>query len=78
MIIYSREDSGRAVFEISETSRLVEVTDESWRTEQQRARSYRAHFRVSVARLVHTEETPPAHPPAKKPGIVHRALGGGR
>ncbi|MEV7384633.1 MULTISPECIES: hypothetical protein [unclassified Streptomyces] len=54
------------------------MAHERWNTEQQRAWTSRAHFRVSVARLVHTEETPPWHPPAKKPGIVRRALGGGR
>ncbi|MFE2065348.1 hypothetical protein ACFXDH_23650 [Streptomyces sp. NPDC059467] len=54
------------------------MTHKSWHTEQQRAWTFEEHFRVTAARLVHTEETPPAHPPAKKPGIVRRALGSGR
>ncbi|MEU2861218.1 hypothetical protein ACIQWL_51535 [Streptomyces mirabilis] len=72
------EKSGRTVFQTSETSWLVEVTDEWWSEYSGAIRTSEGHFRVTVARLVHAKETPPAHPPEKKAGVIRRAFGGGR
>ncbi|MFH8493723.1 hypothetical protein [Streptomyces coeruleorubidus] len=72
------EEHGRTVFETSETSWLLELTKEVWMESDDRAYTRREHFRVTVARLVHTKETPSAHPPEKKAGAIRRAFGGGR
>lgn len=72
------EKSGRTVFQTSETSWLVEVTREWWSESANQASTSEGHFRVTVARLVHAKETPPAHPPEKKAGVIRRAFGGGR
>ncbi|MFG2023224.1 hypothetical protein [Streptomyces sp. NPDC048825] len=72
------EECVRTVFETSDTSWLVELTTERWTESDDRAHTLKEHFRVTVARLVHAKETPPAHPPEKKAGAIRRAFGGGR
>ncbi|MER7181541.1 hypothetical protein ABT404_18995 [Streptomyces hyaluromycini] len=72
------EECGRTVFEVSESSWLVEVTKEWWYESDNRAYTRKEHFRVAAGRLVHAKETPPAHPPEKKAGAIRRAFGGGR
>ncbi|MFE9446300.1 hypothetical protein ACFYO2_47125 [Streptomyces sp. NPDC006602] len=72
------EKTGRAVFQTSDTSRLVEVTREWWHTEDDRVFTAKGHFRVTVARLVHAKEAPPAHPPEKKGRGDTSTFGGGR
>jgi hypothetical protein len=72
------EKTGRTVFETSETSWLVEVTRQWWSELDDEAFTTKGLFRVTVARLVHAKETPPAHRPEKKAGVMRRAFGGGR
>ncbi|TPQ16936.1 hypothetical protein [Streptomyces sporangiiformans] len=73
------EETGRSVFRTSETSWLVEVTQERWSEQWERAFTSTWCVRVTVAELVYTKEPPPAHPPEKKkPGVMRRALGNGR
>ncbi|QQM38287.1 hypothetical protein [Streptomyces liliifuscus] len=72
------EECGRTVFEVSETSWLVELVEERWPESDDHAYTRGEHFRVTVARVVHAKEAPPAHPPEKKAGAIRRAFGGGR
>ncbi|MFD3843039.1 hypothetical protein ACFWWC_43505 [Streptomyces sp. NPDC058642] len=72
------EESGRTVFQTSETSWLVQVTQEWWNEHRGWVSTSEGHFRVTVARLVHAKETPPVHPPEKKAGVIRRAFGGGQ
>ncbi|MFD7134046.1 hypothetical protein [Streptomyces sp. NPDC059894] len=75
---WAPEECGRTVFETSGTSWLVEITHQWWSEGRGTVSTLNAHFRVTVARLVHAEETPPAHPPVKTTGAIRRAFGGGR
>ncbi|MFI5529735.1 hypothetical protein ACIA8O_14465 [Kitasatospora sp. NPDC051853] len=59
-----REEYGRLVFRRSETSWLVELTREV--RDGSRTWSHGSQLHVSVAELVHSEETPPA-PQPKRP-----------
>ncbi|WP_129843137.1 hypothetical protein [Streptomyces sp. RFCAC02] len=77
-VLWDLEESGRAVFQTSESSWLVEVTHETWNEHLGRPSTLTEHFRVTVGLLVHTRETPPAAPPGKKPGVLRRAFGGER
>jgi hypothetical protein len=77
------EGGGRTVFQISESSWLVEVMYEKWSDSlgKGRAVTESAHFRVTLGRLVHSNDPPPAHPPKepeKKAYTIRRAFGGGR
>ncbi|MEU6389787.1 hypothetical protein [Streptomyces sp. NPDC046939] len=67
---------GRLVFELSDTSWLVELSEERWPTDAPKPYTRTIFFRVSVARLFHAKEARPAQPPEKRPGFVRRALGG--
>ncbi|MDO0930421.1 hypothetical protein QQY66_01420 [Streptomyces sp. DG2A-72] len=76
---WTAEDSGRVVFQISESSWLVEVTHEDWSERNHRAYTDERTIRVTVAHLAYAKETPPAHPPEKpekKAGGLRRAFGG--
>ncbi|MET9759356.1 hypothetical protein ABZ016_09895 [Streptomyces sp. NPDC006372] len=68
------EKYGRTVFRTSETSWLVEVTHSFWYDGFDRPSTLSSHFRISVAELVATKETPPAEP--RKKGWVSRVIPG--
>ncbi|MFJ8595830.1 hypothetical protein [Streptomyces sp. NPDC093598] len=66
------EKYGRTVFRTSETSWLVEVTYSFWYEDFDHPSTMSHHFRISVAELVATRETPAAEPPKK--GWVRRVI----
>ncbi|MDW4906124.1 hypothetical protein RB628_12430 [Streptomyces sp. ADMS] len=66
---------GYLVFRTSETSWLIELSDEYWSENSDGPKTFTKHARLSVAQLVASKETPPVEPPAGKKGILRRALG---
>ncbi|WP_406167693.1 hypothetical protein OIE52_18450 [Streptomyces canus] len=68
------EEYGHLVFPTSETSRLLELTSESWYSDWDGPRTFTRYARLTVAELAISKEPPPA-PPASKKGVLRRALG---
>ncbi|MEU1480509.1 hypothetical protein [Streptomyces sp. NPDC005760] len=69
------EENGHRVFRTAETSWLVELTEEAWHPDWEEPRTFTEYFRLTVAELVASKETPPAKRPAPKKGVLRRALG---
>ncbi|MFI6434583.1 hypothetical protein [Streptomyces sp. NPDC050759] len=69
------EEYGRLVFRTSETSWLLELTRESWPSDDDEPYTRTDYARLTVAELVASKEAPPAQRPAPKKGILRRTLG---
>ncbi|MFF0094125.1 hypothetical protein ACFYSF_29765 [Streptomyces canus] len=73
--LYRSEEYGHLVFRTSETSWLLELSRESWPSDEDEPYTRTEYARLTVAELVASKERPPAQRPASKKGALRRALG---